>query len=184
MRQSRRNARIDGPLPTRDARASARAPEHKESTMKPVCTVSLLLGFAATAWAADPAHYIIVTPNDLKWSDVPSLPPGAKIAVIEGKMNEAGPITARIKLPPNYRIPPHWHPGVERVTVLQGTFNYGMGDQLDTQKSQPLVPGSTVVMPPEMHHYVWTQDETVVQLNVQGPWGVTYVNPADDPRKH
>jgi hypothetical protein len=31
---------------------------------------------------------------------------------------------------------------------------------------------------------VWTADEeTVVQLIATGPWGITYINPADDPRK-
>jgi len=126
---------------------------------------------------------IIATPSDLKWTDVTSLPPGAKIAVIEGKMNEEGPITARIRLPANYGVPAHWHPGVERVTVLSGTFNYGMGDKLDQQKTMALGPGSVIVMQPRMNHFAWTKDETVFQLNVMGPWGINYVNPADDPRK-
>jgi anti-sigma factor ChrR (cupin superfamily) len=126
---------------------------------------------------------IIATPSDLKWGDVASLPPGAKIAVIEGKMNEDGPITARLKLPADYRIPAHWHPGVERVTVLSGIFNYGMGDKLDPPKSRALGPGSVVVMQPKMNHFVWTKEETVIQLNVTGPWGINYVSPADDPRK-
>jgi hypothetical protein len=126
---------------------------------------------------------IIATPSDLKWGDVVSLPPGAKIAVIEGKMNEAGPITARIKFPADFKVPAHWHPVVERVTVLSGTFNYGMGDKLDPQKTMPLGSGSVVVMQPKMNHFAWTKDETIIQLNVTGPWVITYVNPADDPRK-
>ena len=134
-----------------------------------------------TVWAQ--TGVIIATPSDFKWADVASLPPGAKIAVIEGKMNEEGPITARIKLPADYKIPAHWHPGVERVTVLSGTFNYGMGDKLDAQKTTALEPASVVVMQPKMNHFVWTKEETVIQLNVMGPWGITYVNPADDPRK-
>ena len=108
---------------------------------------------------------------------------GKKRAEIEGPMNEAVPITARIKLPANYTVPAHWHPGVERVTVLSGTFNYGMGDKLDPQKTTALGAGSVIVMQPKMNHFAWTKEETVIQLNVMGPWGVTYVNPADDPRK-
>ena len=69
---------------------------------------------AATAWAQHGSHSIIA-PNDLKWADVPSLPPGAKIAILEGKMNEAGPITARLKFPANYAVPAHHHPAVERL---------------------------------------------------------------------
>jgi hypothetical protein len=38
-------------------------------------------------------------------------------------------------------------------------------------------------MQPKMNHFVSTKDETVIQLNVTGPWGINYINPADDPRK-
>lgn len=150
-----------------------------------LCAVSIFVasaGFGAPAWAETGA-YIMVTPGDLKWADVGSLPPGAKLAVIEGPMNEAVPITARLKLPANYTVPAHWHPGVERVTVLSGTFNYGMGDKPDPQRTTALGPGSIIVMQPKMHHFAWTKEETVIQLNTMGPWDITYVNPADDPRK-
>lgn len=134
------------------------------------------------AWAQHGAHTII-KPDDIKWSDVPSLPPGAKIAVLEGKMNEAGPITARLKFPANYRVPPHFHGGVERVTVLSGTMNFGMGDKFDRSKTMALGPGSLLLMPSKMSHFVWTTEEAIAQINVMGPWTVTYVDPADDPRK-
>jgi hypothetical protein len=52
-------------------------------------------------WAQSMNHRM-VSPNDLKWSDVPSLPPGAKIAVIEGPISEAVPFTFRLKFPANY----------------------------------------------------------------------------------
>lgn len=141
----------------------------------------LLVGFAA-AWAQTADHRMIF-PNDLKWSDVPSLPAGAKIAVIEGPMSEAVPFTIRLKFPANYRIPAHWHPAVERVTVLSGTFYMGVGDKLDTQNSMALTPGSIMILQPKTHHFAWNKDEVVVQLNGVGPWGITYLNPADDPRQ-
>lgn len=133
------------------------------------------------AWTQHGAHRII-TPAEIKWSDVPSLPPGAKIGVIEGPMNEAVPFTVRIRFPPNYRLPAHWHPAVERVTVLSGTFHMGVGGKLDMQKTTPLAPGSVAIMQPKTNHFAWTDEETVVQLNGVGPWGITYVNPKDDPR--
>ena len=136
----------------------------------------------AATWAQTPDHRMIF-PNDLKWSDVPSLPAGAKIAVIEGPMNEAVPFTIRLKFPASYRIPAHWHPAVERVTVLSGTFYMGVGDKLDTQNSMALTPGSIMILQPKTHHFAWNKEEVVVQLNGVGPWGITYVNPADDPRQ-
>ena len=137
---------------------------------------------AGPVWAQHGSH-MIVTPNDLKWADVLSLPPGAKIAVIEGKMNEAGPITARLKFPANYKVPAHFHGGIERATVLSGTLYFGMGDKLDPAKTTAVGPGGLVIMPAKMNHFVWTKEETIAQINVMGPWTVTYVNPADDPRK-
>ena len=138
---------------------------------------------APAAWAQHGAHQMI-TPGQLKWADVPSLPPGAKIAVIEGPLNEVVPFTFRLRFPANYRIPAHWHPAVERVTVLSGVFNMGTGDKLDPQQTTALGAGSIAIMQPKTNHFAWTGEETVVQLNGVGPWGITYVNPADDPRKN
>jgi len=137
---------------------------------------------ASMSWAQAGAH-IMVTPNDRKWADVPSLPPGAKITVIEGPMTEAVPFTVRIKLPADYKVPAHWHPAAERATVLSGTFNIGMGDKLDPQKTTALGPGSVIIMQPQTNHFVWTKEETMVQIHGTGPWGITYIDPADDPRK-
>lgn len=147
---------------------------------------SALLGMTccmtSAAWAQSSTHKM-VTPADLTWADVPSLPPGAKIAVIEGPMNEAVPFTVRIKVPANYKIPAHWHPVVERVTVISGTFYMGLGDKLDPAKSTGLEAGSMMLLQPKTHHFAWTKEETTIQLHGTGPWGINYVNPADDPRK-
>lgn len=137
---------------------------------------------ASAAWAESPTHKM-VTPADLTWADVPSLPPGAKLAVIEGPMNEAVPFTVRIKVPANYKIPAHWHPVIERVTVLSGTFYMGLGDKLDQTKSTGLATGSMMILQPKTHHFAWTKEETTIQLHGTGPWAINYVNPADDPRK-
>jgi anti-sigma factor ChrR (cupin superfamily) len=150
-------------------------------------TLSLAAIAAALSPALPAAHgqeHQMIRPADLTWTDVPSLPPGAKLAVIEGKMSDAQPFTIRLKFPANYRIPAHWHPAVERVTVLSGTFNLGMGDRLDASKTMALTAGSIAIMQPKTTHFAWTKGETVVQLHGTGPWGITYVNEMDDPRKH
>ena len=138
---------------------------------------------ASITWAGSHTGHVMVMPADLKWADVPSLPPGAKLTVIEGPMNEAVPFIARLKLPADYKLPAHWHPAIEHVTVISGTFNMGTGDKLDPAKTQALTAGSVAIMQPKTHHFAWTKEETIVQIHGVGPWGVTYVNPADDPRK-
>lgn len=152
--------------------------------MKPTRTIMLLAlaSFAAASWAQHDSHKMM-TPAELKWSDVPSLPAGAKIAVIEGPMNEAVPFTVRLKFPADYRIPPHFHPATERVTVLSGTFHMGQGEQFDRNKAQALTAGGIAIMQPKTPHFAWTGGETIVQLHGTGPWGITYLNPTDDPRK-
>lgn len=137
---------------------------------------------ASAAWA-DPGAHTMVTPADLSWGDVPSLPAGAKVAVIEGPLNEAKPFTFRLKFPANYKIPPHSHPAIEHVTVISGTFHMGVGDKMDTSKTMPLAAGSAAIMQPQTTHFAWTGSETIIQVHGVGPWAINYVNPADDPRK-
>lgn len=144
---------------------------------------AIILAFFATPASWAQVSHRMITPSDLKWEDVGALPPGAKIAVIEGPMSEPVPFTVRLKFPTNFRIPAHWHPAVERLTVLSGTFNMGIGDKLDTRKTSRLRPGDMMIIQPRTSHFAWTKEEVVVQLNGTGPWGVTYVDPADDPRK-
>ena len=66
--------------------------------------------------------------------------------------------------------------------MLAGTLNVGMGDKLDEAASTPMPEGSFVVMPIGHSHYVWTEGEVVLQLHSMGPWGIDYIDPADDPR--
>jgi ChrR Cupin-like domain len=159
----------------------------KEEDMKTHAVAFSAMGFAVVLLLVTPPglsqEHQMVRPADLKWADVPSLPPGAKIAVIEGKMSEAQAFTVRLSFPANYKVPAHWHPAVERVTVISGTFHMGTGDKLDETKTMPLTAGSIAIMQPKTNHFAWTKEETVVQLHGTGPWGITYVNEADDPRK-
>jgi hypothetical protein len=157
-----------------------------------LATLSASLAFciaAPVALAQSSGHagmasdHMMATPDELKWVDIPSLPPGAKLAVIQGPLNQAVPVTFRVKFPANYQLPAHWHPAIEHVTVISGTFNMGMGDQLDRAKTKALTAGGVAIMQPKTSHFAWTKDETIVQVHGMGPWGVTYVNPADDPRK-
>ena len=101
---------------------------------------------APVAWAQGRSEHIMVAPKDLTWADVPSLPPGAKIAVIEGPMNEAKPFTVRLKFPANYKIPAHSHPAIEHVTVITGTFNMGTGDKLDPKQTKAMSAGSVAIV--------------------------------------
>ena len=124
-------------------------------------------------------------PDALKWQDGPaSLPPGAKIAVLEGDPTKAGPFVFRVKVPDGYRIPPHTHPKPERVTVISGTFKVGMGDTFDKKKMAAFTAGSFAFLDPDMHHYAMACGETIVQVHGSSPLQFNYINPEEDPSKN
>ena len=71
----------------------------------------------------------------------------------------------------------------EYVTVISGKFHIGMGEKLDEKKGVELRAGGFGAAPAHMNHYAWASEDTVVQVHGQGPFSITYVNPADDPSK-
>ena len=139
--------------------------------------------FTSLAEEAGHEGHLMVQPKQLEWKDAPpSLPPGAKAALIEGDPSKAGPFTLRLKFPKGYKVPPHTHPAVEHVTVLQGTFQMGLGEKWDDKAMQDLPVGGFAVMQVGTKHFAGCKQGCIVQLHGVGPWGITYVNPADDPR--
>ncbi len=142
----------------------------------------LLICLGSAAVAADSP--IVASSKDVKWGPAPPiLPKGAMMAVMAGDPGAAGLVAVRLKIPAGYKIPAHWHPTDEQVTVLSGTLAIGMGDKLDETKGETLRAGGFGVAPAHMNHYAWTKTGAVIQINLVGPFALTYVNPADDPTK-
>lgn len=137
---------------------------------------------AITAAQQSGHKHVFATAKDLKWNDTPTLP-GAKLAVIEGPLNEAVPFTMRIKFPANYKIPPHFHSAIEHVTVISGEFGMGVGEKFEQGKGTVLKAGEVAIMQAKTPHYAFTTKPAEVQVHGVGPWTLTFVNPADDPRK-
>ena len=113
----------------------------------------------------------------------PSFPPGSEIAVMQGDPSQGGVYTVRLRFPQGYQLPPHFHPTDENVTVLNGTFLVGMGDSVDLSVAMKLGPGGFIVAPALAHHFAVAQTQSIVQVHGQGPFAITYVNPADDPAR-
>ena len=156
--------------------------------MKQVAAATALLGalclfLIPQASAQGPGAHSMVTPDQLQWKDVPALGAGVQLALIEGPMNEAVPFMVRIKFPAGAKVPAHWHPAIEHVTVMSGTFNIGIGDNFDESKVMRFPLGTVTIMQPKTTHFAFFNEETILQVHGVGPWEVNYVNPADDPRK-
>jgi quercetin dioxygenase-like cupin family protein len=121
---------------------------------------------------------------DIQWKDGPAtLPKGTKMVVLEGDPTKAGVFTMRIKFPAGMIVSPHFHTQTEHATVMSGVLHVGVGDKFDKTATRSLPAGSFGFWPAGMKHFAWMEGETVLQLHGQGPWTITYVNPADDPRK-
>jgi len=156
----------------------------KISRVVTVPFAAALLSLAGAATGSAQEHHLVVPVDKVQWAPAPPiLPAGAQLAVLEGNPGAKGPVVMRLKLPADYVIPPHWHSMHERITVISGTFHIGDGDTVDRKASQTLAAGGFLSLPAKMHHYAWTKAATVVQINLEGPFDLFYINPADDPTK-
>jgi quercetin dioxygenase-like cupin family protein len=134
-----------------------------------------------------PPAAIAITPDTVVWKPgPPSLPAGTQAAVLEGDPTKPGIVTMRLKLAKGFRLPMHTHAGEERVTVLSGTMRVTYVESANgaaAQTSTRIFPaGSFYVTPRGVVHAVAVDEETVMQVTVQGPWGLAYVDAKDDPR--
>jgi len=143
--------------------------------------VSALAVFAATSYSqekkeGDSAHKI-VRYGDLKWTGIIK---GCDLAPVSGDPNaEGAPFVLRLRCVDGAKIPAHWHPTDENVTVLKGTFLVGMGETFDESKLKTMNVGNFVTMPKEMRHFATCKGETIVQVHGMGPFKVNWVNPSE-----
>jgi uncharacterized RmlC-like cupin family protein len=141
----------------------------------------LLVGAMPTLAQHD--QHVVVMPDTLKWGDPPTLP-GAKLAIVHGDPGKEGLFVYRVKVPANYKVPPHFHKASENVTVLSGVFYVGLGEKFDQGAGKELPVGAFVAIPPKHPHFAWSgSQETLIQVHGFGPTDFTFVNPAEDPRK-
>ena len=164
--------------------------------MKKIIWISLLplalVSFTTETKAQDPstnsAAIDMAKPmneTDFVWGDPPpSLPKGAKLAVLAGDPSKEGPITLRVIFPPNYKMAAHTHLGVENVTVLKGTLYVGMGDKIDMKNATLLKAGAFFAIPTTGPHFAFTKEGCTFEVHTMGPFIVNYANAADDPSKH
>lgn len=125
----------------------------------------------------------VFLPQDIKWgSTPPSLPAGAEAAALYGDPAKDGMFALRIKAPKGYRIPPHTHPNAEVITIISGKLSLGLGAAADRASVETLPAGGFSSMPPGVAHYAFFDEDSVLQINALGPWGIDYINPKDDPR--
>jgi len=147
-----------------------------------VCAVLFGLAIVSTAVHSqdkkeDADAHKIVHFGDLKWTPIIK---GCDLAPVSGDPSaEGAPFVVRIRCVDGAKIPAHWHPTDENVTVLKGTFLVGMGETFDESKLQTMNVGNFVSMPKEIRHFAMSKGESIVQVHGMGPFKVNWVNPSD-----
>jgi quercetin dioxygenase-like cupin family protein len=108
-------------------------------------------------------------PDSLHWQ--PFAPaPGVQVAVLTGHVDSTGTFAIRLRVPAGARLPAHWHPRREYVTLLSGSFLVGRGGGAGCTPSVPMAAGTFAVAPPQMVHCGQAQAESVLQITGEGPF--------------
>jgi anti-sigma factor ChrR (cupin superfamily) len=154
----------------------------KKNTIRSFCVVVaafalLTTGIYSQEKKESTAEHKIVHFGDLKWTPIFK---GCDLAPVSGDSAVDGaPFVVRLRCADGAKIPAHWHPTDENVTVLKGAFLVGMGETFDEAKLQTMNVGNFVTMPKEMRHFAMSKGESIVQVHGAGPFKVNWVNPAD-----
>lgn len=126
-----------------------------------------------------------ITPDQIKWSQHPALPKGIMKAVVYGDPTKPGSYVNRLRHPQGTKILPHTHPDDRIYTVLSGTLYMGIGETWDDSKLVAYPQGSVLYMPAKLSHFQYAKAGGYeIQVNGVGPTDLTFINPADDLRRH
>lgn len=155
--------------------------------MKLLFAAGVLGGFILQQSAHAAAASLIVQGDNAGFTYVSapaSLPKGTRISNLLGDPALPGPFVLRLIFPAHTDIMPHTHSKPETVTVLSGTIYHEHGKTLVRSEGTKLGAGGFIYLPEAMPHSLWTTDgAAIVQVSGIGPFGLQYVNPADDPSR-
>ena len=84
----------------------------------------------------------------------------------------AQPFVMRIRELPGTVVPPHSHPVDENITVVKGTWFFGVGERFDESALQELKAGSYAFAPKGSWMFGYSPDETIVQVHGIGPFKI------------
>ncbi|HXW73377.1 MAG TPA: cupin domain-containing protein [Steroidobacteraceae bacterium] len=138
-----------------------------------------VLGGSADGSAASGPDFVRLTPEQVRWQDVPGSP-GVQMATIAGDPSGHGLYLQRVRFPPHVMDRPHWHPNDRHVTVLKGTWFTGTGATFAPSQAVPLKPGSYMLHPARALHWDGSNsdEEVIVQIFGIGPADTVQADPS------
>lgn len=156
---------------------------HRHLFLPVLMTTFILNHSESSAQGLSNKTFDAIKTGNLIWTPFPAFPPEARIAIVVGNPTLPEPYVIRVKLPGGIKLMPHTHPENRIYTVMSGTFYIGIGEKFDAANLKAYPPGSVIVLPANTPHYHWARSgEYITQVFANGPLGISYVNPLDDPR--
>jgi len=117
-----------------------------------------------------------LTPEQVEWFKPAYYTDGRQRAQLFGDSSQGGVWIDRVKIPSGARVLAHTHPQDELVTVIEGTWYVGEGKRFDPSKLKGYPPGSFILIPAGVPHFVAAKDNSViVQLSGNGKFGTDYL---------
>ena len=119
---------------------------------------------------------LALTPDKIRWFTPSYYTDGRQRAQLFGNSSEGGNWIDRVKIPAGGRALAHTHPQDELVTVIEGTWYIGEGAKFDAARLIGYPPGSFIVIPAGVAHFVAAKESTaVVQLSGSAKFQTTYL---------
>src|SRR5690349_19916657 len=142
---------------------------------------TLITIFTAVAWETSLAEHsskgiVGFTADEVRWFTPPYYNDGRQRAHLLGDSSQGGTWIDRAKIPGGVRVLAHTHPQDEPVTVIEGTWYLGEGAKFDSAMLKDYAPGSFILIPAGVPHFVAVKKGTVVvQLSGTGKFQTDYL---------
>lgn len=156
---------------------------YRHSSLAVVAGLILGLGVCGQASAEEAAapSVAVLAPQDIRYVEDAKVP-GVGVAVVAGDPR-TGHYTLRVRFAARVKVPAHAHPDDRTVTVLGGTYYFGVGNRYDERGLVAHGPGTVIVVPRGVAHYAAAgEEEVVLQETGPGPTANTVPEPAPGPR--
>jgi hypothetical protein len=116
---------------------------------------------------------------------IPLRPMSGDVEILYGDPEVAGePFVMRIRELPGTVVPPHSHPVDEHITVVQGTWYFGLGEEFNPKALEELGPGTYAFAPKGSWMFGYSPDGAIVQVYGIGPFQIHWhggLKTLDDP---
>jgi quercetin dioxygenase-like cupin family protein len=99
----------------------------------------------------------------------------ADVELLFGHPDSAGrSFVMRIRELPGTIVPPHQHPVDEHITVVSGTWFFGVGERFDSTALRELKAGAYAFAPAGTTMFGYSADGAVVQVHGVGPFHIRW----------